>query len=222
MHALPIASCGLRLDNEDVRVAIGLRLGTAICEPHICLCGALVDAHGTHALSCKLGSGKHSRHNTINNIACRSIARTDIPSVTEPTGLLRSDGKRPDGLTLIPWQCGKSAVWDETVALTLALSYCHIMSQSAGSAAAILVNKKEAKYTDLARSHHFIPNAFESLGPVDDHGLTLLKELGKRMTAATSDVCETTFFFQRLSVAIQHFNYVLFKNSFTVSDLCDC
>jgi len=25
----------------------------------------------------------------------------------EPVGLERQDGKRPDGLTLIPWQCGK-------------------------------------------------------------------------------------------------------------------
>ena len=218
LHALPIASCGLRLDNEDFRVAIGLRLGTAICEPHICPCGALIDAHGTHALSCKLGSGKHSRHNTINDIVCRSLARAGIPSVKEPTGLLRSDGKRPDGLTLIPWQWGKSAVWDVTIADTLAPLYCYITSQSADSAAAISANKKEAKYTDLARSHHFIPDAFESLGPVDDRGLTFLKELGKRMTAATGDVRETTFLFQRLSVAIQHFNYVLFKNFFTVSD----
>ena len=110
--------------------------------------------------------------------------------------MLRSDGKRPDGLTLIPWRCGKSAVWDVTVADTLAPSYCQIRSQSAGSAAAILASKKEAKYTDLARSHHFIPIAFESLGPVDDRGLTFLKELGKRMTAAaaTGDVRETTFF----------------------------
>ena len=103
LHALPIASCGLRIDNEDVRVAIGLRLGIAICEPHICPSGALVDAHGTHAFSCKFGSGKHSKHNTINDIVCRSLARADIPSVKEPTGLLRSDGKCPDGLTLIPW-----------------------------------------------------------------------------------------------------------------------
>ena len=84
-------------------MAIGLRLGTAICEPHMCPCGALVDALGTHALSCKIGLGKHSRHNTINDIVCRSLARADIPSVKKPTGLLRSEGKRPDGLTLIPW-----------------------------------------------------------------------------------------------------------------------
>ena len=123
-------------------MAIGLRLGTAIYEPHVCPCGALVDAHGTRALSCKLGSEKHSRHNTINDIVCRSLARADILSVKELTGLLRSDGKRPDGLTLIPWHCGKSAVWDVTVADTLAPSYCHITSQSAGNATAILLTRK--------------------------------------------------------------------------------
>ena len=87
----------------------------------------------TDALSCKLGSGKHSRHSTNNDIVCRSLARADIPSVKEPTGLLRSNGKCPYGFTLIPWRCGKSAVWDVTLADTLAPSYCHIKSQSAGS-----------------------------------------------------------------------------------------
>ena len=38
-----------------------------------------------------------------------------IPATKEPTGLVRQDGKRPDGLTLIPWQGGKSLVWDVTV-----------------------------------------------------------------------------------------------------------
>src|SRR6218665_3990827 len=33
--ALPITACGLRLDDEDVRIAVRLRLGAAICEPHI-------------------------------------------------------------------------------------------------------------------------------------------------------------------------------------------
>src|SRR6218665_112606 len=35
LNALPITACGLRLDDEDVRIAVGLRLGAAICEPHI-------------------------------------------------------------------------------------------------------------------------------------------------------------------------------------------
>ena len=45
---VPIASCGLRLDDEVVRVAIGLRLDTPICAEHFCNCGAWVDNMGTH------------------------------------------------------------------------------------------------------------------------------------------------------------------------------
>ena len=42
-----------------------------------------------------------------------------LPSVKEPPGLLQSDGKRSDGLTLIPWQAGRSLIWDATVIDTL-------------------------------------------------------------------------------------------------------
>ena len=33
----------------------------------------------------------------------------------EPRGLYRTDGKRPDGVTMIPWEIGKQLVWDVTV-----------------------------------------------------------------------------------------------------------
>ena len=44
LNALPIANCGLHLDDETMRIAIGIRLGTQICHIHTCPCGALVDA----------------------------------------------------------------------------------------------------------------------------------------------------------------------------------
>src|SRR6218665_2245208 len=50
LYALPITGCGLRLEDEDVRVAVGLRLGVAICEPHMCACGARIDSRGSHGL----------------------------------------------------------------------------------------------------------------------------------------------------------------------------
>ena len=107
LHALPIASCGLRLENEDIRVTVGLRLGAALCQAHHCPCGALVEFNGLHDLSCKLGSGKHSRHGSINDIIYRACCRADIHAVKEPTGLTRTDDKRPHGSTLIPWSAGK-------------------------------------------------------------------------------------------------------------------
>jgi len=37
-------------------------------------------------------------------------------------GLYRTDGKRPDGVTLVPWQSGKSLCWDVTVTCPVAES----------------------------------------------------------------------------------------------------
>ena len=36
LHASPLTAVGLRLSDEAVRVAAGLRLGTNICQPHVC------------------------------------------------------------------------------------------------------------------------------------------------------------------------------------------
>jgi len=50
----------------------------------------------------------------------RSFSAADVPVIKEPSGLLRSDGKRPDGLSLVPWQSGKALCWDVTVICPLA------------------------------------------------------------------------------------------------------
>jgi hypothetical protein len=221
LFALPISSCGLRLEDDALRIAIGLRLGASICEPHQCVCGSLVTATGSHCLSCKHGPGKTLRHNYLNDIIYHSLRRAGIPATKEPAGLLRSDGKRPDGLTTVPWKAGKSAVWDVTVADTLATSYLSSTAVKAGSAAEIAASRKENKYAALSSDHIFVPLAFESLGPVGTKASSFLRELGRRLIAASDDTRESSFLFQRLSMGIQRFNAVCFSSSFRNSSDAD-
>ena len=142
LHALTLSTGGLRLDNEAIRVAVSLRLGTNLCEPHQCPCGKQVDVTGTHGLSCKRGAGQSIRHRQLNDIIHRALTRESTPFVLKPPGLSRTDGKRPDGLTIIPWQRGKSLTWDATVTDTVADSYLHLTSTKAGGAAENAATRK--------------------------------------------------------------------------------
>jgi len=79
-----------------------VRLGMAICVPHNCHCWSLVDAHGLHSFVCRKAPGKISRHHALNDLVARAFTSAGIPSSKEPHGLVRSDGKRPDGLKTGP------------------------------------------------------------------------------------------------------------------------
>ena len=58
------------MDNTTVRIAAGLRLGAPIVQTHVCVCGKSVTVDGHHGLSCRFGSGRHSRHNQVNDVIC--------------------------------------------------------------------------------------------------------------------------------------------------------
>jgi hypothetical protein len=129
-----------------------------------------------------------------------------IAAVKEPHGLTRSDCKRPDGLTLIPWREDRCTTWDVTVTDTTAVSYIATTSSLAGSAAEAAALRKEAKYTDLSHSYCLLPLAFETMGPINVEGLSFLSQLGHRISTVTEDPPEISFLFQRISIVIQRFN----------------
>jgi len=59
--ALPITACRLRLDDEAVRIAVALRLGSELGSPHSCRCGSSVDARSTRVQTCSQPSAKAPR-----------------------------------------------------------------------------------------------------------------------------------------------------------------
>ena len=108
------------------------------------------------------------------------VVKGGLPSTEEPHGLLRSDNKRPDGLTFIPWRDDHCATRDVTVSDTVAPSYLSISSARAASAAEAAAKRKEEKYADIACNYHFFPIAFETFGPINQVGVDFI--LGSRLS----------------------------------------
>ena len=120
--------------------------------------------------------------------------------------MFRSDEKRPDGVTLVPWAQGRCLAWDATVVDTLASSHLPGTSVQAGAAAEAASVTKSRKYERLSNTHIFVAIAFETLGPVCSEGASLIASIGNRLSSKSGDPRETQFLFQRLSIAIQRGN----------------
>lgn len=214
LFALPITSCGLRLDDEAVRVSVGLRLGSNLCMAHKCPCGAEVDCTGIHGLSCRRACGRQSRHHAVNDLIWHAFGSAGIPATKEPVGLLRTDGKRPDGLSLIPWSHGKAICWDVTIVDPLASSYRNRTSSVPSGAAELAASRKIEKYVNLPASILFQPVAIECLGSLNQSAVEFINELGRKLTVSSGECRSTEFLFQRIGIAVQRFNAIAFRGSF--------
>ena len=213
LHAPPITAVGLRLSDEAIRVAVAHRLGCKACEPHTCACGKPVDARGLHGLCCRRSAPRQQRHSHLNDIIWRAVKRAQIPAVKEPVSLICNNNKRPDGCTLLPWARGKPMTWDVTVPDTYADSHIRDSAIQSGSAAQKAAQNKEEKYAQLTTTHIFYPFVMETGGTWHKQAIELTQEIGRRITMVTEDNRETTYLFQRLSIALQRGNAVSFQNT---------
>src|SRR5688572_19560486 len=134
-----------------MRVAVGLRLGAVICAPTHVHVVQWVQPEDRTDWACTLGFGRQARHTSINEIVLRNLIRAGTPSIREPSGLTRLDGKRSDGQTLIPWNNGRSLIWDVTIVDTFAPSYLVQTAVAAGGAAEIAATRKNKKYEELQK-----------------------------------------------------------------------
>ena len=202
LQAIPSAAYGMLLDSESLRIGIGLRVGSVLCEPHRCRCGQTVDPMGLHPLSCRFSAGRFPRHQALNDIIRRALVSSGVPSTLEPPGLNRGDGKRPDGMTLFPFKRGKCLVWDATVTDTYAASNIFDSATEVGSAALKAEENKRKKYSQLASTYIFEPLAFETTGVCGKSTSSVISELGSRLSDASGDLREAAWLRQRISVAI--------------------
>ena len=105
--------------------------------------------------------------------------------------------------------------------ISLAPSYRHLSSISAGKAAERAAELKVAKYSAISVSHEFLPIALETLGPMNPGAAAFVSSLGKRIATVTGDARESAFLFQRLSMTLQRFNCIALHDSFASSEADD-
>ncbi|KAF0288994.1 Ubiquitin carboxyl-terminal hydrolase 2 [Amphibalanus amphitrite] len=203
LQAVPVPSLGLHLDEESVRVAVALRLGATVCEQHRCrLCGRQVDQLGHHGLSCVKSAGRLPRHAQLNDVVRRGLASAGIPSILEPVGLDRGDGKRPDGLTLFPYSGGMCLTWDATCADTFADTVLIQTALEPGAAARAAEDRKRRHYSEISSRFKFVPIAVETSGVLGPATSKFIRELGQLITTRTGERRETEWLLQRLSIAV--------------------
>ena len=150
-----------------------------------------VDEYGTQGLACKRSAGRFARHAFFNDFIRRSLASVVVPSVLEPAGLSRTDGKRPDGVTAIPWQREKPLVWDVTFVDSLVPS----RAQQQGSFTTEAETRKTLKYANIEeRGYIFQPIAIDVQGNYGTQTEIFFNCLTKKIIDKTREPRSKTFF----------------------------
>jgi len=108
-------------------------------------------------------------------------------------GLLRQNGKRPDGTTILPWSRGKPLAWVVTVPDTYADAHVCNTAMITGAAFSLAAANKTNEYSQLSATHIFTPVAIETAGTWHHHAVELVQELERRATIITGDSRETTY-----------------------------
>jgi len=149
----------------------------------------------------------------LNDVVCRAFSSAGIPASKEPAGLYTRDGKRPNGLSLIPWQNGKPLAWDVTVASTLAESYMEAAAREAGAVAEQAAQRKVEQYRYAFPNYCFQPIAVDNLGAMNSSAVDFINTgtLGRRILSVSGEDKESVFLFQRISVTIQRFNSIVVR-----------
>src|SRR6266536_3966915 len=148
-------------------------------------------------------------------LLCKSAG---VTTVREPPGLLRSDNKRPDGLTIMPWKRGRCLLWDATCPDTFAPSHLDETSNTPGAAAEKADVRKRTKYAELVNTYDFVTVALETTGTYNSGAAELIGTLGRMISDQKKDPRRTSYLWQQISVAIQRGNAMSISATHSVAE----
>jgi hypothetical protein len=133
-----------------------------------------------------------------------SLNQLEIGTRLEP--LNAWSGKRPDGISILPWKDGKRLAWDIIITDSFAITYRQKALEGKGSVAEVAEKRKFEAYKGIEENYVFHPIAFESLGEFGPSTKEFMSVVGKALIRKTGDIRAAAFFRQRISVELQRLN----------------
>ena len=134
-------------------------------------------------LSCRRRGGRISRHQSANETIRRALVSGGIPAVLEPVGVVREDGKRPDGMSLIPCPL----LWDFTCSDIMTLGHRNQADSGPGEVVCTAESLKICKYSSLKSIYNFAPICIETMGAWGEGAKGIIKKIGQRVRWATGE-----------------------------------
>ena len=129
--------------------------------------------------------------------------KVSLPLVLEHPQLDRGDGSCPGGISVFPFSCGKSLVWDYTCVDIFAGLHPNMSAMEAVTAANYAEKCKGRKCAAVADAHQFKPIAVETMGVYGGSTGVILRPIGPRLVEATCEPREVNWFRQNLAIAVQ-------------------
>jgi len=99
--------------------------------------------------------------------------------------------------------------------------YNNIRLQLQGAGAEQAAERKCLKYAELSAAYEFQPVAVETHGPMDEATISFISELGRKISEYSGDPFDSRYLIQRVSMLIQRYNSILFRETFPAEDEID-
>ncbi|XP_005111645.1 dentin sialophosphoprotein [Aplysia californica] len=172
-----------------------------------------VDSFGLRPLSCRRSGGHLPRHAALNDIVTCALDASGLHCILTPSGLDHSDGKRPDGLTIFPFEGGNCLMLDTNFSHSLSPQSIISSASAPGCIPKKAEGAKIRKYADLRNCFvDFVPVAVETSDALGPFTTQFLQKVGRRLANAikgdrreinaTGDQREMGWLFARTSLAI--------------------
>ena len=141
--------------------------------------------------------------------------KANIKCTLEPSNLLENSSRRPDGVTLVPWERGKCLAWDVNIRHSTAMSYLKSVVENNRPICDEAEEQKQRKYSDLNINYIFQPICFDTHGAVGKSTSAFLKRLSKVQKKLNDEENKLKQFFlwQRLSIILQKANAFYISSS---------